>query len=331
MKAKLTLHRMLVYLGKLGALAAVYYAAARLGLHYASIGQSVSLIWPPSGIAFAALTLLGYQYWPGVFLGAFLANLATDVPLAACAAIATGNALEALVASLVLRQSAGTPPQLESLRTVRTLILVAAPLGALCSALTGTLSLELAGSLPTSLPTGIWVWWVGDVLGMLVVGPFVLAWASPRPVRTSARPLVEILLLCAGTAAAGELGLGEVFGAGFLRELNYPYVLFPFVIWAALRFGIRGASLMTLAVALIAVWLTVQGGSPFVSGTDLETLFSLAVYLTAVSITGVVLAAAVRLERAQPPRPSRRVRSVFGVHSMRRVWAHGSGPRKAIS
>ncbi|HZI75374.1 MAG TPA: MASE1 domain-containing protein, partial [Gemmatimonadales bacterium] len=61
------------YLLRLAALASVYYVAARLGLTYASIGQSVSLIWPPTGLAIAALTLLGYRYWPGVALGAFLA------------------------------------------------------------------------------------------------------------------------------------------------------------------------------------------------------------------------------------------------------------------
>jgi two-component system, cell cycle sensor histidine kinase and response regulator CckA len=298
-KAKLAVHPTLGYLAKLMALVVLYYATARLGLYYASIGRSVSLIWPPSGIAFAALMLLGYRYWPGVALGAFLANLATDVPLIACAGIATGNTLEALTASYLLRRGAWGRLQLDDLRTVRTLVLVGAPLGALCGALVGPISLDLAGSLPTSLPTGIAVWWAGDLLGMLIVGPLLLAWATPRPEPSSARPLIEILVLCAGTAAAGELGLGRFFGTDLLREVNYPYLLFPFVIWAALRFGVRGASLMTFTVASVAVWRTVQGGSPFVSGTPLETLFSVASYLAIVSITGLVLAAAVRLERAQ--------------------------------
>lgn len=91
----------LLYVAKLMALAAVYYVTARLGLHYASIGQSVSLIWPPSGIAFAALTLLGYRYWPGVALGAFLANAGTDIPLAAALGIACGNTLGVTPDSLV--------------------------------------------------------------------------------------------------------------------------------------------------------------------------------------------------------------------------------------
>jgi integral membrane sensor domain MASE1 len=110
------------YAVRLLVLAAIYYAAARLGLRYASIGESVSLIWPPTGIAFAALTLLGYRYWPGVALGAFLANAATTVPLTAAAGIAAGNTIEALLATYLLRRAAGGAPQLDNLAHVRALV-----------------------------------------------------------------------------------------------------------------------------------------------------------------------------------------------------------------
>ena len=81
--------------------------------------------------------------------------------------------------------------------------------------------------------------------------------------------------------------------------MDYHYLLFPFVIWAALRFGARGASLMTLAVSAVVVGHTVQGGSPFVSATAIRTLFEAACYLGVVSVTGLVLAAAVRWERQE--------------------------------
>ena len=288
----------LSYAATLVALAAVYYAAARLGLRYASIGQSVSLIWPPSGVAFAALVLVGYRYWPGVTLGAFLANAATSIPLPATVAIACGNTLGALVAAAVLRRRAGERPELGDLRTVRNLVLLAAPLGALLSAVFGSLSLSLTGSLPTDLSTSVAVWFAGDLLGMLVVSPVLLAWATPRHDGESTRRLLELLLLCAGTAAAAEIGLGRL-GSTFLGEVHYPYLLFPFVIWAALRFGTRGASLMTLTLAAVAVWRTVQGGSPFVGGTSLNTLFGLACYLAVVAVAGLGLAAAVHWERAK--------------------------------
>ena len=86
----------------------MYYGVARLGLRYASIGESVSLVWPPTGLALAALTVFGLRYWPGVAIGAFLANSATDVPVFAAFTIAVGNTLEASCCRLPL-ETRGRP------------------------------------------------------------------------------------------------------------------------------------------------------------------------------------------------------------------------------
>lgn len=279
-------------------LAAVYYAAARLGLQYASIGQSVSLIWPPTGIAIASLTLLGYRYWPGIALGAFLANAATPIPLLAAAGIALGNTLEALVAALLLRRITGPRPQLDDLRHVRQ-FLVAAAAGAACSALIGSSTLWLAGALPAELPPAVAVWWTGDLLGALVVAPVILAWGTRPQVAEGTPRLLELALLCLGSLAAAELVLGRLVDPAVLRRVDYHYLLFPFVIWAALRFGSRGAALTTLGVASLAVLHTVQGGGPFIGVTNTRTLFAVALYLTVVAVTGLVLAAAVQWERRQ--------------------------------
>ncbi|HEY3013183.1 MAG TPA: MASE1 domain-containing protein [Gemmatimonadales bacterium] len=288
-----------IYVAKVVLLALVYYGAARLGLQYASIGRSVSLVWPPTGIAFAALTLLGYRYWPGVALGAFLANAATPVPLLAAAGIALGNTFEALVAAHLLRRTAGPRPQLDDHRHVRAL-LVAAPLGALCAAVIGPMSLLTTGALPApAVAAAIAAWWAGDVLGGLVVAPVIFTWAvRPRASDNTGR-LIEVVVLCLATIGAAELALGRVLDPAVLQQLDYHYLLFPFVIWAALRFGARGASLMTLTVSAVAVVHAVHGGGPFVNATAARTLFSLAGYLGVVAVTGLVLAAAVQWERRQ--------------------------------
>ncbi|MGE5231495.1 MAG: MASE1 domain-containing protein [Deltaproteobacteria bacterium] len=281
-------------------LAAVYYGAARLGLRYASVGVSVSLVWPPTGIAVAALTLLGYRYWPGVALGAFLANLGTAVPLGAAAGIASGNTLEALVAAYLLRRAAGGRPDLENLGHVRAFIFQAAPLGALVSAAVGIASLAATGALPVSAAReAVGVWWVGDMLGALVVAPVAFAWTRRAAIPDSAHRLVELIALCLGAAIAGEVVLGRLVREPILGQIDYPYLLFPFVIWGALRFGARGASLLAFIVATVAVWHTAQGGGPFVGATAAGTLVSVAVYLAAMALTGLILAAAVQRERGQ--------------------------------
>lgn len=286
------------YITGVAILALVYYGAARLGLRYASIGQSVSLVWPPTGIAFAALVLLGFRYWPGVALGAFLANAATSVPLPAAAGIAAGNTLEALVAAFLLVRVTGRRPNLEAIPSVRTLIFLAAPVGALVSAGLGVTTLwasdQLSGEMVRrALP----VWWAGDLLGALVVAPLLLSWSTTHQTSRNARGIFEILALCLGTAAAVELGLGRFSELAFLGRLEYPFLLFPFVIWAALRFGARGVTLLTFMLSVVAVWHTVHGSGPFVSPTPIETLFAITTYLSVVAITGLSLAAAVTYER----------------------------------
>ena len=280
------------------ALAAGYYAAARFGLRYASIGRSISLVWPPTGIALAALTALGLRYWPSVAVAALLANLATPVPPLTAGLIACGNTLEAVLAAALLRRASGADLRLDAARIVRTLVLEAVPLGAVVSAGFGVTALQLAGALEHSTATAFAVWWTGDLLGGLVIGPLLLAWLLPRPTRAHARGIVEIALVCLGTVAVAELLLGTLVRVPVLQQVDYLYLLFPFVIWAALRFGTRGVTLATFTVAVVAVWHTSRGGGPFIGTSGPATLFAAACYLAAVAITGLALAAAVSYERA---------------------------------
>src|SRR2546423_136638 len=103
------------------ALAAAYFVVAKIGLRYATIGPSISPVWPPTGLAVGALVLLGPGHWPAILLGALLANATTTIPVLAAAGIACGNAAEATVAAYLLRRRAGQHLALDDLRGVRTL------------------------------------------------------------------------------------------------------------------------------------------------------------------------------------------------------------------
>ena len=136
------------WLARALALAAAYFVVAKIGLRYATIGPSISPVWPPTGLAVAALVLLGPGYWPAILLGAFVANATTSIPILAAAGIACGNAAEAMLAAYLLRSRAGQHLALDDLRGVRTLVGVAAPVGALASATVGVTSLWLAHVVP---------------------------------------------------------------------------------------------------------------------------------------------------------------------------------------
>ena len=295
------------WLARALALAAAYFVVAETGLRYATIGPSISPVWPPTGLAVAALVLLGPGYWPAILLGAFLANATTSIPVLAAAGIACGNTTEAMLAAYLLRSRAGQHLALDDLLGVRTLVVVAAPIGALASATVGVTSLWLAHVVPEA---GVWsalsLWWAGDYLGALVVVPVFLTWltwltgAGPTGVRIGRRAALELSLLVGGAVLATMAIFGGLLPASLLLPAQYPYLLFPFVIGAALRFGPRGASLLTMTVATLAVGYTARGGGPFVMQTVPSTDTALLLYIGILAITGLSLGpATTRHERAE--------------------------------
>src|SRR2546425_12763199 len=86
----------LVYLVTVAVLAVAYLIAAKLGLKLAFVHASATAVWPPTGIALAAFLVFGYRVWPGIFVGAYLANITTTGPVATSLGIATGQTLEGL-------------------------------------------------------------------------------------------------------------------------------------------------------------------------------------------------------------------------------------------
>src|SRR5882757_854207 len=88
-------------------LAVGYFVTAKFGLAFASVNASATAIWLPSGIALAALLVLGYDVWPAILVGALLANLTTQGSVATAVCIALGNTLEALIGAYLVNRFAG--------------------------------------------------------------------------------------------------------------------------------------------------------------------------------------------------------------------------------
>src|SRR5262249_25941027 len=127
------------------AIAVLYFVAAKLGLTMAFVAEQVTPVWPPTGIALAATLLLGYRVWPGIWLGAFLANATAHEPILTAMGIATGNTPEALIGAWLLNRQPGFRRSLDRLLDVLSLVVLAALASTLASALIGSLSLILGG------------------------------------------------------------------------------------------------------------------------------------------------------------------------------------------
>ncbi len=279
-------------------LALVYAASGKLGLSLASLHKNVSLIWPPSGIALASLLILGEYFWPAIFLGAFLVNDWTHVGLAASLGIAAGNTLEALVGSLLLRRVVGFQNPMERLKDVLGLIFLSGVLSTAVSATVGVANLCLGKSAPWNLFGALWLqWWSGDALGILIVAAFLLAWiGNPRQeekISFDTRGLSGILLFVMLLAVLIE----TIFGSwgGRLHIKHVTFFIFPFLMWAAIRFGPRGATLATLVISSFAVWTTSQGTGPFIRETPEEGLVFLMLFMATSASTGLILAATSRM------------------------------------
>ncbi len=285
------------HLAHISLLAALYYLAAELGLSLSVVGESVSLIWPPTGLALAALLLFGRHLWPGVALGALLANAATDVPLWTAAGIACGNTLEALAGVYLLRRIPGFDTSLERVRDVFGLVFLAAAGSTAISASLGTLNLALANVIPWEQAGLTWLtWWMGDAMGNLVFAPALLVLGGRQRNGTwQPSRYFEAIALLAGLIFINHLIFNSPSDAVPLPA----YLAFPFAIWAALRFGQRGAALAVLLTTSIALLGTLRGSGPFFSHglATVESLGLLWLFANALAITSLVLAASLSERR----------------------------------
>jgi signal transduction histidine kinase/integral membrane sensor domain MASE1 len=275
--------------GEIAAVGLAYFAAARFGLGFAAVAEQVTVVWPPSGIALAALLILGGGVWPGVWLGAFAANVLAHEGPATAVAIATGNTLEALV-GLVLLRRVHFHESLDRVWDVMGLLGLGAVLGATVGATVGATSLCLSALQPWSAFGRLWsVWWLGDAMGILLCAPALLVWGS-RP-RVTLRGAAEAIVLGAAVVLASVASFGG--GLQHLTGAHFAYLLFPLLIWAAVRFGTRGAAPAILLVTSISVALTVRGLGPFGASSPGNRLIMLQIFLSVAALTALVLGAAI--------------------------------------
>jgi anti-anti-sigma factor len=266
------------------AVATAYTASGKLGLHFAFATRSVTAIWPPTGIALAALVLGGYRLWPAVALGAFLANVNTGVPAATVLGIVAGNTLEALAGAFLLRRVGGFRPGLERVRDVISLLVFGAVISTMVSATFGVTSLLIGDVISWARVPSLWrTWWLGDMGGDLIVAPALLIAANYRLYRRlPGRPIESVILAVLLTGVSVLV---------FSHSTNVVYSLFPLLIWAALRFWQPGAGVASLLTGAVAVAFTAHGKGPFaMSGPD-DRLLLAQTFVAVLAVTALVLAA----------------------------------------
>jgi signal transduction histidine kinase/integral membrane sensor domain MASE1 len=276
-------------------IAIVYFAAAELGLSLAFIHANVSPVWPPTGLAVAAILLLGYRVWPGILIGAFAANVLTTIPIGSVLGIAAGNTLEALTAAFLLR-SVRFNNSFDRAKPV-TWFVAALTLGTMVAATIGNISLCLGKAASWENFGSLWLtWWLGDLVGGLTLAPFLLTWATKSQQQILSQRWLEALALFALLFVTSMM----IFGGWFPAPVQtYPlaHLAFPFLIWAAFRLGQRSVTLALIVLAAIAIWGTRHGYGSFARSTPNESLLLVQLYIGATALMALFLIAAVEERR----------------------------------
>src|SRR5688572_24628771 len=271
--------------------AVAYVAAARMGFLVAFAAEQITTVWAPTGIALAALLHWGRRLWPAIWLAAFAVNAASEAPLWTAAMIATGNTLEAVVAASLLGRAHGFDPALRRVADTVRFILAGALLATIVSATIGVTTLCVAGVQPWARFSGLWsAWWLGDALGALVVAPVLLTTARSATHRPRQDWLAPGLLILTAVAVT-EIVFGEHLGP-LVGRAPLHYVVFPFVVVAAVRFGQPTTAMLVLGTSAVTIWHTVRATGPFASPDIYQGLVLLQIFIGVLASTELLLAAA---------------------------------------
>ena len=274
-------------------LIALYFVGGLIGKETSFLSGSVALVWPPAGIALAAILLFGYRFWPGVALGAVLFSFTNGTPFGFFTlGTAIGNTMGAIVCAFLLKRLIAFDNAMERTRDVAGYIGLACVLGTTVNAAFNVVSLVYGGSVPWDnlFPTTL-MWWVPNALAALVVAPFIITWATPSATRWNATLIAEAAICGAGLVGGTLISFNSWFVYGIQ---NYPlaYLPFPFLVWGALRFGPRGATAGTLLVSALAIYSLIRGTGPFVTNSERDSLMLIGCYIGILAVTNMLLAAA---------------------------------------
>jgi len=279
-----------------------YFIGAEIAFYIGTLSDKIfAPFWPPNIILFCALVVVPERRWwlfiAACFPAHVMAELQVGMPAAQMLVAFATNCAVALLNAAALRHLLGTPPSLGDLRKASLYILVTAGFSPALVALGGAF-VPILGGGPLDNYWLFWTnWYLSNALTGLTLGPVFLTWLSESPkssalaatsrMAEAALLAVALVVVC---AIAFEASAGRV-GTGFLPALLYSPL--PFILWATLRFGEKGASGAILIVTVALIWRTLKGPSLFI-GADPETnVLALQLFLTGLAIPVLLLGATI--------------------------------------
>ena len=285
---------------ELAAVTIVYFGAAKLSLTLASIHPNATPIWPPTGLALAAMLLWGCRIWPAIFVGAFLVNLTTAGSIYTSCAIGFGNTLEAVIGGWLINRWSDGRNTFDTPIGVAKFTLIGLGPSTMTSATIGVGSLSLAGYADLSNFAPIWMtWWLGDLAGALVVTPVIVLWSPPPSLDRDG--LFRSAMIIATAFAVGIVAFSPLFEQTANRAALAFLAILP-LIWAALRSGPRDTATVAFMLACFAVWGTALEGGPFARSNMNESFLLVLAFMISISVPSLALSADVAMRSSADDR-----------------------------
>ena len=258
------------YGAELLVIGAAYFVLAKAGLLLASIHPSATPVWPPAGLALAAILLRGPRVWPAIFAGALIANATNDIAnagfdgqLLASFGIAVGNTLEAVVSGYLMTLWSGGARTFDTPSAVAKFALLCLGPGTVVSAVLGVGSLVLAGSAElANFPAIAFTWWLGNVAGALVVTPVIVLWITGRYRPFDVDRFLDSTIVQLTAIAVGLIAFSPLIEQSIIRSALSILAIVP-LLAGALRCGPRDTATAAFILSCFAVWGTLAGGGPF--------------------------------------------------------------------
>lgn len=274
-------------------LTVIYFFSGKLGLSLALVNPSATAVWPGTGIALAAFLIFGDYVWVAILAGAFLVNFTTSGSIPSSIIIAIGNMMEGLVGAYLVNRFAGGAQAFNKPLNVLKFAVLAGLFGTALSATAGATALVWSGQASQADYLSIWMtWWWGNATGALIIAPVLITWAVNSQPKWPSGSILETALLFLSTILLCLVIFTNLTSFGIN---NYPlgFMIAPWIIWAAFRFGPRGTTAVTIIICSIAIAGTLQGFGPFVQTAPNDSLLLLQGYMATVMITALMLAALV--------------------------------------
>jgi signal transduction histidine kinase len=277
-----------------------YYIGAEGAFHLGTLTHQFAPFWPPNVVLFCALLLVSERKWwiaiSAVLPAHIAAELQSGMPGLQALAAFVSNCLVAVLNAAAMRAAIGRPPWLNELHKASAYLVITVVVSPGLAAFAAAIEPILISGHVDHYWAFWWRWYLSNALGGLTLAPAFLAWLGAYKERSA--PTLwrrrEATVLALGLIATCTIAFGSSAAAppsGFLPALLY--VPIPLLLWAAVRFGVKGASSAIFGMTVLSAWYAMHGRGPFAEGGPGESVLALQLFLAMVSAPMLLLGALV--------------------------------------